>query len=92
MNKIWDSYLSCIAMAHSPQVLGEDVQGEESEEDMGNRDGEGFGMSVNVGVCNGIGIRKVIEFHQSSLCTLFSPIPDVTNNVFTLRGMKNVMD
>jgi hypothetical protein len=72
-------------------ILGEDVQGEESEEDMGNGDGEGFGMSVNVGVCNGIGIGKVIEFHQSSLCTLFSPIPDVTNNVFTLRGTKNVM-
>ena len=71
----------------------EDAEGKaESEENSGDRDGEAVGMSVDaVGVCDGIGIGKVIEFHQSSSCILFSSIPDVTNNIFTPRGTKNVM-
>jgi hypothetical protein len=70
----------------------EDAEGGVSEKDMDDRDGEAFGTSVDVvGVCDGIGIGKVIEFHQSSSCILFSSIPDATNNIFTPRGTKNVM-
>ena len=71
----------------------EDAEGEAGfEEDEGDGDVVGFGMSVDaVGVCDAIGNGKVIEFHQSSSWILFSSIPDVTNNIFTPRGTKNVM-
>lgn len=58
----------------------------------GGGDWEGdFGMGVDeVGVREGMGIRKVIDLHQSSSWTLCSSMPADTSKGFMPRGTKKV--